>query len=154
MIHTGFQLFLFPFVWLLAPLLWDQMVFTSHTHSLSFSVAHSQEKSHLYPIKTSLSPTKLIACVSAYVQAISRGCTEFRFAAQQKKRTETINSSSNIFLDHDAKKRKTLKCRKCVKKNPNKAGPGISFINLPEIVWDMNYSITRLSGLLRKDPPA
>lgn len=36
----------------------------------------------------------------------------------------------------------------------NKAGPGISFINLPEIVWDMNYSITRLSGLLRKDPPA
>lgn len=86
MIHTGFQLFLFPFVWLLAPLLWDQMVFTSHTHSLSFSVAHSQEKSHLYPIKTSLSPTKLIACVSAYVQAISRGCTEFRFAAQQKKK--------------------------------------------------------------------
>lgn len=92
MIHTGFQLFLFPFVWLLAPLLWDQMVFTSHTHSLSFSVAHSQEKSHLYPIKTSLSPTKLIACVSAYVQAISRGCTEFRFAAQQKKKKKNRNN--------------------------------------------------------------
>lgn len=71
--HTGFLLFLFPFVWHLSQLLWDQMVFTSHTHSLSFSVAHSQEKSHLCPIKTSLSPTKLIACVSVCVQVISRG---------------------------------------------------------------------------------
>lgn len=53
-------------------------------HSLSFSVAHSQEKSHLCPIKTSLSPSKLIACVSVCVQVISRGWTEFRFAARQK----------------------------------------------------------------------
>lgn len=82
--HTGFLLFLFPFVWHLSQLLWDQMVFTSHTHSLSFSVAHSQEKSHLGPIKTSLSPTKLIACVGVCVQVISRGWTEIRFAAQQK----------------------------------------------------------------------
>lgn len=53
-------------------------------HSLSFSVAHSQEKTHLCPIKTSLSPSKLIACVSICVQVISRGWTEFRFAARQK----------------------------------------------------------------------
>lgn len=51
----------------ISQLLWDQMVFTSHAHSLSFSVAHGQEKSHLCPIKTSRSPTKLIACVSVCV---------------------------------------------------------------------------------------
>lgn len=79
-----FVLFLFPFVWLSARLLWDQMVFTSHTHSLSFSVAHSQEKSHLFPIKTSLSPTKWIAYVSDCVRVISGGWAEFGFAAQQK----------------------------------------------------------------------
>lgn len=82
--HTGFLLFLFPFVWHLSKLLRDQMVFTSHAHSLSFFVAHSQEKSHLYPIKTSLSPGKLIACVRVCVQVISGGWAEFRFAAQQK----------------------------------------------------------------------
>ncbi|MEQ2274161.1 hypothetical protein XENORESO_015163 [Xenotaenia resolanae] len=71
--HTGFLLFLFPFVWLLSKLLRDQMVFTSHAHSLSFFVAHSQEKSHLYPIKTSLSPGKLIACVRVCVHVISGG---------------------------------------------------------------------------------
>lgn len=75
--HTGFcfffLLFLFLFVWHLSGLLWDQMVFTSRTHSLSFSVARSQEKSHLGPIKTSLSPTKLIACVSVCVRLISGG---------------------------------------------------------------------------------
>jgi len=84
--HTGFLLFLFPFVWHLSQLPWEQMVVTSHTHSLSFSVAHGQEKSHLYPIKTSLSPGKLIACVSVCVQVISRAWAELRFAAQQKEK--------------------------------------------------------------------
>lgn len=51
-----FLLFLFPFVCCLPRLLRDQMGFISHTLSLSFSVASGQEKSHLRPIKISLSP--------------------------------------------------------------------------------------------------
>lgn len=47
-------------------------------------VARSQEKFHLYPIKTSLSPGKLIACVRVCVRVISGGWPEFGFAAQQK----------------------------------------------------------------------
>lgn len=84
--NTGFLLFLFPFVWNLSKLLRDQMVFTCDAHSLSFFVSHSQEKFHLYPIKTSLSLGKLIAYVRVCVQVISGGWAEFRFAAQQKEK--------------------------------------------------------------------
>ena len=149
--HTGFLLFLFPFVWHLSQLLWDQMVFTSHTRSLSFSVAHSQEKSHLCPIKTSLSPTKLIVCVSVCVQVISRGWTEFRFAAQQKKKEVLKQQIAFWILTFE---RRVIWYAETIGKSKHGHVRGCFFFYLPKIVWRMVYFGSKLSRLLRKGPPA